>query len=232
MAGTLAEDDLGGGEHLAALHDVPAHDVSLVIGEGHVEVRAVARHRARQGHDLEALVQAHSLVAFGLARAGQAEGDLPWRWNTRRIRRGVSRPVVEETGEGTGAERLRVGRFRARSRGCCLRGLRARCRTRTFDSEPTHVTMHPASSFAPLAYANRDFFRSCPGVSRNAWISMLARPRLPRGPRHARENPRPVVVPKSLLLSCARATSGADEADWESSSATRNRDSVTTAAKR
>ena len=29
MAGTLAEDDLGGGEHLAALHDVPAHDVFL-----------------------------------------------------------------------------------------------------------------------------------------------------------------------------------------------------------
>ena len=58
-----------------------------------------------------------------------------------------------------------------------------RCRARTFDSEPTHVTMHPASSLAPLAYANSDFLRSCPGVSRNAWISMLARPRLPRGPR-------------------------------------------------
>ena len=99
--------------------------------------------------------------------------------NERRIRRGVSRPVVEETGGGTGAERLRVGRSACAIRGCCLRG-RRRCRARTFDSEPTHVTMHPASSLR-LGVCQQRLLRSCPGVSRNAWISMLARPRLPRG---------------------------------------------------
>ena len=144
LVDALADNDLRRGEHLAALKHVPTDHVALVIGQGHVQVAPVPRYRARQRDDLEALLQAHSLILVRGGRVGQAKTNL-------RFARG---------GDGIGVS----GQSGLKN----LLGSGKRSESRTFFSEPTHVTMHPASSFSPLAYATRLFFRSCPGVSLNA----------------------------------------------------------------
>ena len=92
----LADDDLRRGEHLAALQHVPTDHVALVIGQRHVQMAAVSRHRARQRDDLEALLEAYGLILVRRGGVGQAETYLRERWGSITVSGRVVKIVARE----------------------------------------------------------------------------------------------------------------------------------------